>query len=168
MVIDFAQVPSIMFLFSSLLPMIQSFLIRLPVLIGMILMGCVTTETRQDPTAPTAEESSLPSPYEEFEADRGRLRKTVRLESTGRQASSPEAVQAAHRFFAHVSFAGKKRDEVLKILGDPQTISDYGVPMEDDPNSPLIYRFDTGSGGVDYAVFFKRNRAVKIISKAFE
>ena len=97
-----------------------------------------------------------------------RLRKTVWLEKPGCHASSVEAVQAAQRIFANITFVGMRRGQILQILGDPRTISDYGVPMGEKSNSPLLYRFDTGFGGVEYAILFNRGRAIKVESRGID
>ena len=130
--------------------------------------GCKAPENALNPSATTGKERSTVSSPEGFESDLERFRKTVWLEKPGLNASSAEALQAAHRIFANISFVGMKRDQVLQILGDPETISNYGKPMEKDPNSPLIYRFDTGFGGVEYAILFKHRRVAKVESRAID
>jgi hypothetical protein len=90
-------------------------------------------------------------PYEGFKADQALLRKQVILKANDggkdTKASSGEAIDAAQRVFSRVSFLLRSRKEVLDLLGDPATISDYGRPAGEDPSSPLVYVFDTGFGG---------------------
>lgn len=104
--------------------------------------------------------------YEGFEADRALLRKTVRLGGgPGRpavNASSGEAIDAAQRTFRNVPFLFKTRQDVLDILGDPATVSDYGEPSADRPDSPLVYRFDHGYGGNQYTLGFDGGRVDRI------
>ena len=73
------------------------------------------------------------------------------------KASSAKAVGAARRVFAKVSFLFKGREEVIQILGDPASISDYGIKMEKRMDSPMIYRFDTGYVRGTYKLTFRRN-----------
>ncbi len=97
--------------------------------------------------------------YDGFEDDQAALRTTVRLKVTSAltdtvNASSPKACEAARRVFGRVSFLFKKRDDILKLLGDPETISDYNERAKADPNAPLVYVFDIGFGGWRYTLKF--------------
>jgi hypothetical protein len=98
-----------------------------------------------------------PSLYDGYEKDRAMLRHTYRLPSqTGAiNASSGEAGQAASRLFSKVNFVGLSRERVLEMLGDPRTISDYGIAAGAKPDSPLTYRFDSGFGGWQYVIEFR-------------
>ncbi|MEX0715798.1 MAG: hypothetical protein WD066_04390 [Planctomycetaceae bacterium] len=105
--------------------------------------------------------------YEGFEADRASLRKTVQLGGGPGQhpavnASRGEAIAAADRIFRNVPFLFKTRQDVLDILGDPATISDYGQRPADRPDSPLVYRFDHGYGGYQYTLGFDSGRVCEI------
>jgi hypothetical protein len=103
-----------------------------------------------------------PSLYNGYEKDRTMLRRTFLINSRTKpiNASSPEACQAAARIFKNVKFTGLTRKRVLEILGDPKTISDYGIAADTKPDSPLIYRFDTGLGGRVYTLEFRGGVAV--------
>jgi len=94
-------------------------------------------------------------PYEGYEQDRALLRDTYQLTNPPLKASSGEATTAAHRLFNKITFKGLTRKRVLAILGDPKTISDYGIAAAPTPDSPLNYRFDTGFGGWDYVIEFR-------------
>ena len=74
-------------------------------------------------------------PYEGYSSDRELLRSTTEIPAGGDsdqkiKASSAQAMQAAHRLFSRVSFLFRSRDEVLEVLGDPATISDYAIKAE--------------------------------------
>jgi len=96
--------------------------------------------------------------YDGFMDDKALLRKQfihkARDGGKDTKASSGEACQAAHRIFSRVSLLNRTRDEVLMLLGDPATISDYNKPAGRNPTSPLVYVFDTGLGGVKYTIHF--------------
>src|SRR5262245_4822966 len=97
-------------------------------------------------------------PYDAFKSDQALLRKHLihKAKDGGKdtRASSAEACHAAQRIFSRVSFLFRSRAEVLDLLGDPATISDYGEPAGKDPTSPLVYVFDTGFGGLSYTISF--------------
>lgn len=100
-------------------------------------------------------------PYAGFRADQAQLRKQFVFDNPGGmrvKASSAEACTAAHNIFSRVSFLFKSRDEVLEILGDPATISDYNRPAGKEPGSPLVYIFDSGFGGWKYTISFDKLR----------
>jgi hypothetical protein len=94
-------------------------------------------------------------PYEGYEQDRALLRDTSHLPKPPLNASSAKACEAAGRLFNKVTFVGLSRERVLAILGDPKTISDYGVAAATEPDSPLTYRFDSGFGGWNYVIEFR-------------
>ena len=77
-------------------------------------------------------------------------------------ASDGAAMSAAHRIFSNVRFEGKTREEVLEILGDPSTISDYGRREEHFPADKLVYVFDDGWGGVTYTLYLKSGRVQQV------
>lgn len=99
-------------------------------------------------------------PYPGYPQDRVLLRNTYRIPAPVTNASSGEACQAAARLFSKVTFVGLSRERVLAILGDPKTLSDYGVAQSPEPDSPLKYRFDTGFGGCEYVIEFRAGVAV--------
>ena len=72
------------------------------------------------------------------------------------EEATGKACQAAFRLFRTFNFVGLTRERVLAILGDPKTISDYGIAAAPTPDSPLTYRFDSGLGGWDYVIEFRR------------
>ena len=76
--------------------------------------------------------------------------------------SPAEAIAAAHRIFSNIPFKEMTKARVLDLLGDPKTISDYGQPGAPDPDSPLVYRFGTGRGGVQYTLCFKNGRVQEV------
>jgi len=53
-----------------------------------------------------------------------------------------------------VSFLFRTRAEVLEILGDPATINDYNQPAEKQPAGSLVYKVDSGFGGLKYTLRF--------------
>lgn len=101
-------------------------------------------------------------PYAGYPQDRALLRDTYRYPELALNASSGEACQAAARLFSKVTFVGLSRERVLAILGDPKTLSDYGIAQTPGPDSPLKYRFDTGFGGCEYVIEFHAGVAVSL------
>ena len=92
--------------------------------------------------------------YDGYTGDRVALRHTYQLPKPPLKASSGKAIEAARRPFKNVSFVGLTREEALTILGDPKTISDYGVAASPAPDRALVYRFDSGYGGYQYTPSF--------------
>lgn len=86
----------------------------------------------------------------------------MNLTSPPLNASSAEAGSAARRLFTKVPFVGMSREQVLSILGDPKTISDYGIAAAETPDSSLSYRFDSGFGGWDYILHFQGGRVTRL------
>ena len=102
-------------------------------------------------------------PYEGYSSDRELLRSTTEIPAGSDsdqniKSSSAQATQAAHRLFSRVSFLFMSRDEVLEILGDPATISDYGIKAKAEKDSDLVYRFDSGFGGWQFTIKFRDGR----------
>jgi WD40 repeat protein len=85
-----------------------------------------------DPKSP----KTTTEPYEGFKADQAMLRKhhVYKANDGGKDtpASSGEACASAYRIFSRVSFLFRSRAEVLELLGDPATVSDYGKPAGKD------------------------------------
>jgi hypothetical protein len=112
------------------------------------------------------EPKKAPEPYEGFKADQASLRKhqIYKAKDGGKDthASSGEACEAAQRIFTRVSFLFKTREEVLNLLGDPATISDYNKPAGKGPSSPLVYLFDSGFGGLKYTLSFGQLDRVRV------
>ena len=75
-------------------------------------------------------------PYRGFAQDQANLRDTYLIEKQNIRTSSEKANEAAHRIFTKIRFVGMPKEEVLRLLGDPATISDYGekVGTADDFN----------------------------------
>ncbi len=131
-------------------------------------VGCrsrAADQSSQDDGAPPGEQPDAgASFYEGYEADIEALRKTSRL--TGNnfdiRASSGEAIEAAHRVFANIDFVGMTKAAALELLGEPATISDYGIPAEPGDDEPLAYRFDHGFGGVQYTLICQDGKVVTV------
>ncbi len=106
----------------------------------------------------------IPHLYDGFKTDQALLRKTVVVNAhqTPVRASSAEACQAARRVFERVPFLFRTRSEVLEILGDPATTSDYGQAAGKGPSRPLVYRFDSGRGGWQYTLSFRDNEVYRV------
>lgn len=105
-------------------------------------------------------------------ADAQLLRKTRDVNSgrPGRplMASAPEAAAAAQRIFSSFRFEGATRLEVLKLLGDPRTISDYAKREEVSDHERLVYLFDTGFGGMRYILRFESGRVRALETESLE
>jgi hypothetical protein len=109
-----------------------------------------------------------PNPYPEFQKDREALRSTMLLTKPPLQASSGEAIAAARRLFGKVAFEGLKRQQVLEMLGDPKTISDYGVEAPAAPDGPLTYRFDSGFGGWEFVIRFENGVVQRVDARGLD
>lgn len=72
------------------------------------------------------------------------------------RSSTDRAINAASRVFNTVELAGKTREEVVALLGDPKTASDsiYNFPFYPAPEKALVYRFDSGAYGWQFNVIF--------------
>lgn len=125
----------------------------------------VALPLQQSATAESPETRKREAFYEGFPQDQKALRKTVRLRVTGVgkqfvDASSAEACLAARRIFGRISFLFRSRDEILGLLGEPATISDYNQrPM---PKDTLVYVFDSGFGGWRYTMRFRHDRCYAV------
>lgn len=115
---------------------------------------------------PAAPKKEAAEPYPGFAADQVLLRKhfvhPARDGAKPVKASSGEACQAAMRVFSKMSFLFRTREEVLKLLGDPATINDYNQPAAQDPQAPLVYRFDSGFGGLKYTLGFEQGQVFRV------
>lgn len=109
-------------------------------------------------------------PYPEFKQDVAVLRDTAPASTQDPtiRGSSGKASAAAHRIFTQVDFVGKTKAEVLDLLGDPKTISSYGVAAEPGQNSPLVYRFDSGYGGGQYTLHFTNGVVTRLEEQSLE
>ena len=131
------------------------------IVVGSAFLAAALAATGQEkPALNNAAKKGPTEPYEGFRADQALIRKHLILKvSDGAKnmtTSSGEAIAAAQRIFSRVSFLFRSREEVLDLLGDPATISDYGRPAGKDPSSPLVYIFDTGLGGMMFTISFGR------------
>ena len=100
--------------------------------------------------------------YDGFDKDLTTIRITHKLVSPKINASSMEALKAAERIFKNIEFIGMKKQQVLELLGDPETISDYGIEMKKNQDSPLLYRFDFGFGGSEYQLYFIDGKVIEV------
>lgn len=74
--------------------------------------------------------------------------------------SPPEAIPVASRVFNSVELVGRTREEVIALLGDPQTRRPggrYNFPFHPAGGGDLVYRFDTGNYGWQFNVQFGWN-----------
>ncbi len=78
------------------------------------------------------------------------------------RGSSAQACSAARRVFTRIDFIGKPKAEVLEMLGDPKTVSSYGIAAQPGENTPLVYRFDSGFGGWQYTLQFTNGVVEKV------
>ena len=132
--------------------------IPLAITVAFSVMGCGSEKAAEEPVA----EREF---YEGFEQDLQAFRQTQNAAPPGeppRMVPTGEAVGAATRVFERVDLVGMTKDEVLELLGDPATISGYGIPAEPGPDEPLIYRFDCGFGGVQYTLPFEDGKVVSV------
>lgn len=104
-----------------------------------------------------------------FQNDLRTMRQTVHFDGkTPVDASSGDAIAAAVRVFERFPEVGMTRTHVLAVLGDPKTISGYGIAAGDEPDAPLVYRFDAGFGGVQYTIHFQDDRVLRIETQHLE
>ena len=111
---------------------------------------------------------SRSAPYAGFEADRALMRRTELMPAGGANpkslnVSSGEAIAAARRVFSRTPLLFRTRAEILELLGDPGTISDYNDPATAGEADPLEYRFDTGFGGFQVTLSFGSDGVVEEI-----
>ena len=107
----------------------------------------------------------LPGYYDGLEEDLVASRKTYTVTVSSDKTmvgSTSEAMAAAQRIFENIDFLGMTKNEVLALLGDPATISDYGAPAKPGPNEPLVYRYYGGWDGVIYSINFRSGRVVSV------
>ena len=137
------------------------------ILVGSaLLVGALAGAAQDKPGADGAARRETAEPYEGFKSDQALLRKHLihkaKDGSKDIKASSTEAIQAAQRIFSRVSFLFRSRQEVLELLGDPATISDYGKPAGKGSSSPLVYVFDMGLGGLEFTISFDKQVPPKV------
>lgn len=101
-------------------------------------------------------------PYSGFQQDRADLRDTYLIEKQNIHASSGKAGAAANRIFSRITFTGMSKNEVLGLLGDPETISDYGEKKGQGVDDPLVYRFDSGWDGNQWTILFRNGIVTEV------
>jgi hypothetical protein len=102
--------------------------------------------------------------YGGYQEDIKLMRKTeIRERRSGSATvSTLEAIGAANRIFSKIDFVGMSREEVLALLGDPGTISDYARPAAPDVDEPLAYCMTNGRYGATWVVEFKGGQVVNV------
>jgi len=101
-------------------------------------------------------------PYKGFHQDREDIRDTYLIEKQNIRASSGKASAAASRIFKKIKFVGKSKADVLRLLGDPATISDYGQKMKEGADDPLVYRFYSWRSENQWTISFREGVVVKV------
>ena len=101
-------------------------------------------------------------PYDGFHQDRADLRDTYLIKKQNIQASSGKASAAAYRVFSRIAFVGMSKADVLRLLGDPETISDYGKKQGGGEDAPLVYIFDNGMDGDQWTLLFQNGIVTKV------
>ena len=83
------------------------------------------------------------------------------------RSSTDRAINAASRVFNTVELAGKTRDEVVALLGDPKSSSDsiYNFPFWPAPKGSLVYRFDSGAYGWQFTVVLGGDGRVREVQR---
>lgn len=122
-------------------------------------LGSIETNSSHRPFEPEEKQvldDVSASPYQGFVADIAALRDTTLVSTNIPKTfgSSDNACKSAQRIFQNIDFVGKTEAEVLEMLGDPETISSFGIAAGDKDRSTLVYRFDTGWGGSEYTLLF--------------
>lgn len=116
------------------------------------------------------QQAATPEPYAGFRQDVSVLRDTAQASTADPsiRGSSAKASQAARRVFTQVEFTGKTKTEVLDLLGDPKTISSYGVAAAPGGHTPLVYRFDSGYGGWEYTLHFTNGVVTRVEEQSLD
>jgi hypothetical protein len=112
--------------------------------------------------------SDPPGAYSGYQEDLLAMRKTTTVGNPPLRASSDEAIAAARRIFAKIVFKGMPREKVLALLGDPATVSDYGVRAKPGRDEPLTYHFSDGFSGYEYTVRFQGGIAVAVQTRGID
>ena len=109
-------------------------------------------------------EQTIREPYSGFGKDVLLLRDTApaSTEDQTLRGSSAQASLAARRVFTRIDYIGKPKAEVFAMLGDPKTVSSYGIAAQPGENTPLVYRFDSGFGGWQYTLHFTNGVVAKV------
>lgn len=124
---------------------------------ALLLAGC------QGTVSPRA---VMTEPYDGFMQDLAMLRDTASVSANDPDSrfrgSSSKAIAAARRVFTQGNLLRKTKEKVLALLGDPKTISTYGVAAKPGKDSPLVYRFDSGYGGWVYTLHLVNGTVTRI------
>ena len=92
---------------------------------------------------------------------------TKTLHEHHRNFPTARAMDAAYRVFTTVKFKGMTRDEVLQLLGDPRKSGVGTYATQFNTKDKLVYRFDTGFGGLQFDLAFDRHdHVIKLSSHA--
>jgi hypothetical protein len=83
------------------------------------------------------------------------------------KGSTPEAIDAASRVFKTVKLLGLTREEVVAKIGDPRTSNDsiYNFPFWPVSRGAMVYRFDTGSYGWQFNLYFDAQGKVRKVQR---
>ena len=147
--------------------MVRPMRIGLALLASLLLTGgLVGCSGKSNEIEPPVDRVAQGTGYD-WSADAHLLRKTynVNLNRPGESplmASSAKAQNAADRIFTNVRFEGMTREQVLEVLGDPRTISDYARRDEHFAVDSLTYVFDSGHGGWQYTLRFESARVRQV------
>jgi hypothetical protein len=83
------------------------------------------------------------------------------------RTSTPRAINAASRVFNTVNLVGLTRQEVISRISDPETSSDriYNFPFYPADPAAMVYRFDTGSYGWQFNIYFDDDGRVRRVQR---
>ena len=138
--------------------------LRVAVAVFVVLGAYVVARAAAPATTPATTRAA--GFYEGFKRDLELLRDVREWSGPGEQkkvrGSTPAAEQAAARIFGNVGFLHRSRAEVLRLLGDPKTVSDFGRPDAGGDSDPLVYVFDVGWAASTYTLTFRGGRCVGV------
>ncbi|UCE47353.1 MAG: HEAT repeat domain-containing protein [Phycisphaerales bacterium] len=96
----------------------------------------------------------LEGPYPGYSDDLRLARRRMEFDGPAHTFFTPEAVAAAGRIFGNVDFVGKTKREVFAVLGELKE----ATARDESSEEVLVYRVDTGLGGMEYRLLFKSGR----------
>ncbi|MAS93792.1 MAG: hypothetical protein CMO55_11425 [Verrucomicrobiales bacterium] len=82
--------------------------------------------------------------------------------------STHDALAAIHRLVDRDAFAGMSRNEVLRILGNPEDLNSFNQAHEQDDAASLTYRFDHGLGGWEFTFHFADGKLSSISKRSLD
>ena len=137
--------------------------IYLSLVVSMLFIAACVISPHQASAQEIADEET-DQPYEGFQQDLADLRDTYVIEGQIGQihASTGKAGAAARRIFTRITFVEMSKEAVLRLLGDPETISDYGIPMGPGVDDPLVYRVCSGRGGSQWTILFQDGAVTRV------